>query len=188
MAPGDDTDEQLMRRYVAGDNAAFQELFKRHAPSLLGMMRRHVRGAEEANDLLQLTFLHLHRARLDFREDAALKPWLYTIGMNCLREHFRKKGRKKEAPLDAEVEAKLVAEEESLEDRQEAKLRRDRVQAALVQLPDNQREVIEMHWFQGRPFEEVAKILGASLSAVKVRAHRGYTRLRTLLAEAEEKS
>jgi RNA polymerase sigma-70 factor (ECF subfamily) len=186
MTLSEETDEQLMSRYVSGENEAFQEIFRRHAPALLGMMRRHVRGSEEANDLVQQTFLHLHRARNDFRQGALLKPWLFTIGMNCLREQFRRKTRKKESPLEEEIEAKLVAEYETLEDRQEAKLRQERVRAALLVLPDNQREVIEMHWFQGRPFEEIAKMLGASLSAVKVRAHRGYTRLRAALAEAEK--
>lgn len=186
MGLREETDEQLMASYVAGVEGAFQELFRRHAPALLGMMRRHTRSADEANDLLQQTFLHLHRARNDFRPGSALKPWLFTIGMNCVRESFRRRGRRKETPLEPVEEAKLVADVVSLEDLQESKLKRDRVRVALAELPDNQREVIEMHWFQGRPFEEVAKIVGASLSAVKVRAHRGYTRLRAALVEEEE--
>jgi RNA polymerase sigma-70 factor (ECF subfamily) len=185
MGLAEETDEQLMARYVSGEHEAFHELFRRHGPTLLGMMRRHVRSGDEANDLLQQTFLHLHRARNDFRAGSMLKPWLFTIGMNCIREHFRRRGRRKEGPLEPVEEAKLVAEVVSLEDLEEAKLRRDRVRNALAQLPDNQREVIEMHWFQGRPFEEVARIVGASLSAVKVRAHRGYTRLRAALGEEE---
>jgi RNA polymerase sigma factor (sigma-70 family) len=186
MTAPDETDEQLMARYVAGDQTAFQELFGRHAPTLFGMMRRYVRSSDEANDLLQQTFLHLHRARNDFRPGSMLKPWLFTIGMNCIREHFRRRGRRKEGPLEPVEEAKLVAEVVSLEDLQEAKLKQERVRVALAQLPDNQREVIEMHWFQGRPFEEVARLVGASLSAVKVRAHRGYTRLRDMLGEEDE--
>ena len=185
MALADETDEQLMARYVGGDDEAFREIFRRYAPALLGMVRRYVRSNDEAQDLLQQTFLHLHRARNDFRPGSALRPWLFTIAMNCIREHFRRRTRKKEGPLEPADEAKLVAEVASLEELQESKLRRDRVRDALAELPDNQREVIEMHWFQGRPFEEVARMLGASLSAVKVRAHRGYTRLRSALGEEE---
>lgn len=186
MAHADETDEQLMARYVAGDQEAFHELFRRHAPTLLGMMRRYVRASDEANDLLQQTFLHLHRARNDFRPGSQLKPWLFTIGMNCIREHFRKRGRRKEGPLEAVEETKLVSDAPTLEDLEDAQVKRERVRLALAQLPDNQREVIEMHWFQGRPFEEVARMVGASLSAVKVRAHRGYTRLRAALQESGE--
>jgi RNA polymerase sigma-70 factor (ECF subfamily) len=176
-----DSDEALMAAYVAGEDAAFAILFKRHAPVLIGMMRRHVRREEEANDLLQQTFLQLHRARHDFRPGSMLRPWLYTIAMNCIREHFRRLGRRKESELTPDVESTLTADDPSLESLEEARLARDRLLAALAQLPQNQREVIEMHWFQGRPFQEVAQILGASLSAVKVRAHRGYTLLRKTL-------
>jgi RNA polymerase sigma-70 factor (ECF subfamily) len=55
------------------------------------------------------------------------------------------------------------------------------VRAALATLPDSQREVIELHWFQEQPFDEIAEIVGASVSAVKVRAHRGYKVLKKLL-------
>src|SRR5215211_6971161 len=70
------TDETLMAAYIAGDRAAFDQLFARHAPALLGMMRRHVRSGDLANDLLQQTFLQLHRARFDFKQGALLRPWL----------------------------------------------------------------------------------------------------------------
>src|SRR5262245_45134632 len=120
-----------MARHVAGEGEAFRVLFSRHAPALLGMMRRHVRAEDEAHDLLQQTFLHLHRARNDFRPGSTLKPWLFTIAMNCIREHFRRRGRRKESPLEPAQEATLIAESENLEDLELSKLRRDRVRAAL---------------------------------------------------------
>ena len=58
-----------------------------------------------------------------------------------------------------------------------------RVHTALAQLVPAQRVVIELHWFQGLPFAEIALAVGASLSAVKVRAHRGYKKLRELLGQ-----
>src|SRR5689334_12688038 len=111
-APADATvsDEELMAAYVAGDTEAFRALFARHAPSLLGMMRRHVRSPDHANDLLQQTFLQLHRARLDFRPGSELRPWMYTIAMNCVREHFRRLGRRRESPLGPTEEGKLATE------------------------------------------------------------------------------
>ena len=61
----------------------------------------------------------------------------------------------------------------------------ERVRAAVGRLPDGQREVLELHWFEGLPFPEVAAIVGASHSAVKVRAHRGYERLRQVMTDAQ---
>ena len=151
------------------------------------MMVRQLRSPDEARDVLQQTFLQLHRARNDFRPGANLKPWLYTIGMNCIREQHRRRGRRRELPLEPTDEAKLTIDEDLVEANQETRLAQKRLHAALASLPENQREVIELHWFQGRPFAEVAKLVGASVSAVKVRAHRGYTKLRTVLTEGKDR-
>jgi RNA polymerase sigma factor (sigma-70 family) len=169
------TDEELMAAYVAGDEAAFRELFERYAPGLLGLFRRHVPGPEDAQDLLQQTFLQLHRARLDFRQGSLVRPWVLTIALNLQRELFRRRGRKPTTALA--IDPAAAPQASSAEQREDAV----RVRAALAELPGPQREVIELHWFQGLPFAAVARIVGASVGAVKVRAHRGYERLRALL-------
>jgi len=171
------SDEQLMSAYVAGDTAAFRALFERYAPLLLRSMLRELYVREEANDLVQQTFLQLHRARLDFDSGQKLKPWLFTIALNLKREYFRRKKRRPERSLEGEaavepaVEALGAAQVDA----------RRTLGRALGALPADQREVIELHWFGGLDFPEVASVVGASVSAVKVRAHRGYVRLREVL-------
>lgn len=169
------TDEELMAAYVGGDAAAFRELFDRYAPVLLRLLRRGLWRDEEARDLLQQTFLHLHRARNDFRYGARLRPWVMTIALNLKREHLRSVGRKREAPLEGQPEPAAPEREEP-----DAEVRR-RVQQALAQLPEGQRQVIQLHWWEGMTYPEIAETLGASTIAVRVRAHRGYETLRKLL-------
>ncbi|MBN1612092.1 MAG: hypothetical protein JW940_36005 [Polyangiaceae bacterium] len=79
------TDEELMLAYRAGDREAFRELFRRYAPRLEPMFRKRVSDPELARDLLQQTFLQLHRARNDYREGAQLRPWLFAIALNLAR-------------------------------------------------------------------------------------------------------
>lgn len=165
-----------MAAYVAGEQAAFQELFGRYAPLLLGLFRRQGASQDDAQDLLQQTFLQLHRARLDYRPGARLRSWLFTIALNLRRELLRRTARRPTTALGLEPAAKASTPDPEKKD--EAR----RLQAALAALPAAQREVIELHWFQGLPFADVAEVVGASLSAVKVRAHRGYERLRELLS------
>jgi RNA polymerase sigma factor (sigma-70 family) len=177
------SDEELMAAYVAGDRSAFRELFRRYASFLLRMMLKNHCPEDVAKDLVQQTFLQLHRARLDFDSGRALRPWLLTIGMNLLRGHHRGSKRRPEAPLELDGFNDPAAEAivfSLLEDEEQA----ERVRAAVALLPESQRVVIEMHWFEDRSFKEIALSLGASLSAVKVRAHRGYQRLKVLLEEA----
>jgi len=168
-----------MGAYVAGDAAAFRVIFERYAPLLLRAMLRELYVSEEANDLVQQTFLLLHRARADFDPAQKLKPWVFTIAMNLKREYFRKKKRRPERSLDAEsaVEPAVAALGAA---QVEARRTLARV---LGDLPPDQREVIELHWFDGLEFPEVAQVVGASVSAVKVRAHRGYVRLRQALGD-----
>lgn len=168
-----------MSAYVSGDAAAFRIIFERYAPLLLRAMLRELYVREEASDLVQQTFLQLHRARADFDASQKLKPWVFTIAMNLKREYFRRKKRRPERPLDLEsaVEPAVAALGAA---RVEAQRTLARVLGAL---PPDQREVIELHWFDGLEFPEVAQVVGASLSAVKVRAHRGYVRLREALGD-----
>jgi len=173
------SDEQLMAAYVAGDSAAFRVIFERYAPLLLRSMLRELYVREEANDLVQQTFLQLHRARADFDPEQKLKPWVFTIAMNLKREYFRRKKRRPERSLDAETGPEPAVPPRGA-DQVEARRTLSRV---LSTLPADQREVIELHWFDGLEFPEVAQVVGASVSAVKVRAHRGYTRLRAALGD-----
>jgi RNA polymerase sigma-70 factor (ECF subfamily) len=168
-----------MTAYVAGESAAFRVIFERYAPLLLRAMLRELYVREEASDLVQQTFLQLHRARADFDASQKLKPWVFTIAMNLKREYFRRKKRRPERSLDGEALSEPAV----------GALGADRVEAqrtlarVLATLPADQREVIELHWFDGLEFPEVAQVVGASVNAVKVRAHRGYVRLRAALGD-----
>jgi RNA polymerase sigma factor (sigma-70 family) len=176
------SDEQLMEAYAGGDAAAFRVIFERYAPVLMRAMLRELYAREEANDLVQQTFLQLHRARADFDAGQKLKPWVFTIAMNLKREYFRRKKRRPERSLDAES-----VPEPAVGALGAARVDARRTLARVMgDLPADQREVIELHWFDGLEFPEVATVVGASVSAVKVRAHRGYVRLRQALGDDAE--
>lgn len=173
------TDEALMKAYVQGDEAAFRAIFERYAPVIFGMANRHLRNEDLAKDVTQQTFFRMHGARRDFRPDGRLRPWLLTIAMNLVRGHWRKSSRRKHVELEPEREAAPQPERGPIEVEQRATALRE----ALQELPSSQREVVELHWFQERPYKEVAEIVGSSEGAVRVRAHRAYARLKELLGE-----
>ncbi len=175
------SDEELMAEYLAGVKSAFDALFARYAPILLRIMRRRLRNDDDANELVQQTFLQMHRGRNDFEAGRKLRPWLMTIAFNLQRELYRRKQRRPETPLESEPAAPS-SDREPLEKAAQAELLR----AALAKLPEGQRQVIELHWFEELSFPEVAEILGVTVSAVKVRAHRGYKALRQALSEVTD--
>ncbi|MCP4807992.1 MAG: RNA polymerase sigma factor [Proteobacteria bacterium] len=180
MSDDQRTDEQLMDAWrLGGERLAFEVLFRRHAPRLFGYFRRHGLSEAHAQDLMQQTFLHLHRARMDFRAGAQVRPWLYTIAANVRRMHFRTKGRKPETGLDPDIHRPSVEPDAST-------ARQRLVRRALDQLAAGQREVLVLHWYQGLTYPEVAAIMGISPSAAKVRANRAMHRLRAILGEDDE--
>jgi RNA polymerase sigma factor (sigma-70 family) len=185
------SDEELMLAYARGDEAGFRELFQRYAPMLVRLLHRQVGRAADAQDLVQQTFLQLHRARRDFRADMRLRPWLMTIAMNLSRDLVRRRGRRPETSIDDAPAAATVAAAPAVDQAASSDVAR-RVRAAVSALPKDQRDVIELHWFEQLPFNEIASIVGASSGAVRVRAHRGYVALRKTLDPAdlplEEKS
>ena len=174
------SDEDLMVAYTEGDSAAFDALFERYAKLIFRVLRRKVRREEDAAELVQQTFLQMHRARAQFEPGRKLRPWLMTIAFNLNRQLFRGRIRRPEEQLDFEpVHDKAI---DSLERASDAR----RIRRAVATLPKGQRDVIVMHWFEDRTFAEVAQTLGLSTSAVKVRAHRGYKALRQVLQANDE--
>lgn len=172
------TDEELMERYARkGDRPAFDVLFSRYSGRLYGYFVRTCGRTDLAGDFVQQTFLHVHRARADFRAGAPFRPWLYAIATNVRREHFRRAARRPETELDYDrhPEPSRGPDTTTAADRL---LRR-----CLEDLPEPQREVLVLHYYQDLGFGEIAAMLGDTETAVKVRAHRAYERLRVKLGE-----
>jgi RNA polymerase sigma-70 factor (ECF subfamily) len=179
MTGAEPSDEALMTAYVAGDADAFDRLFMRWAPRLRALYLRSGLNADVADDLVQQCFLQVHRARADFDGTRRLHPWILTIALNLRRQLFRRRGRKPEEGLDVET-----AEPRAPAIDLDAPFVAAAVRDALARLPDPHREVIVLHWFEGMSFSEIAQVLGGTTTALKVRAHRGYGRLRAELESA----
>lgn len=179
MTVAEPSDEALMTAYVGGDADAFDRLFMRWAPRLRTVYLRSGLTADVADDLVQQCFLHVHRARADYDRDRRVHPWILTIALNLRRQLFRRRGRKPEEGLDVET-----AEPRAPAIDLDAPFVAAAVRKALDKLPDPHREVIVLHWFEGMSFAEIAVVLGGTTTAFKVRAHRGYRRLRAELEAA----
>lgn len=171
------SDEELMLRYRQGEREAFRSLFERYAPLLHRVVSRDLRDPARVDDLVQQTFLQVHRARFDYDAAQPFRPWIFTIALNLKRETLRTRARRGE--LSGYPDGREPSVPPAGQHRVEA---RRTVAWALERLPGDQREVIELHWFQGLSFAEVARCLGIGAVAAKVRAHRGYSSLRALLS------
>jgi RNA polymerase sigma factor (sigma-70 family) len=168
-----------MVSFQQGQSTAYDTLYARHAGAVRGYLTRLVQNAATAADLTQATFLSVFRARDRFSGSQRFKPWLYAIATNAARD-WRRHARFETVSEDG-------ATPDGVYDGpgpRDVGLERQ-VWRALESLPEAQREAIVLHRFQGLSFSEIAELAQVSESAVKVRAHRGYERLRELLAEVK---
>jgi len=174
-----------MASYVTGDRQAFTTLFARLAPRLHRFFRRSFSSEATADDLLQQTFLKIHRARDTYRRDMKVAPWAFTIAARVRLDELRRRKRLSEdgdedawARADEQLVAAAQVQERAAPDASEAELVRQAVEA----LPESQRVVIHLNRFEGMTFAEIAQVLGTTEGAVKLRAFRAYAALRTRLA------
>lgn len=173
--------ETLMERYVDGDAAAFDELFRQLRGPLASSLRRWLRTDDKIDDALQITLMKVHNSRARYRRGAPVLPWVLTIARNVALDHLRSRASK-DRSLDEEAAARIPDESEDLRWRlEDEKEVIEAVRAAVEQLPPSSREVVRLHKIEGRPMSEVAEILGIKEGAARVRAHRGYKSLAKLL-------
>jgi RNA polymerase sigma-70 factor, ECF subfamily len=186
-ASGDDASvlDRAMSRYADGDDEAFREVFAALAPRLHAFLRRLTGSEELAGDLAQETFLRMHRARGSFAKNGAVVPWAYAIARNCYVSHARSfKAKLARASIDIDEHVIATGLDANVEDAASAKQRAKIVERTLAAMSALNREAFVLVRFEGQSIADVAQILGASESAVKLRAFRAYELLREALGTA----
>ncbi len=175
---GPPTDEVLMQRFCGGDTTAFDALFVRLSPQVKGFLTHMVRDRALAEDLLQTTFLSVVRSRDRYQSGAQVAPWVFAIAANAARDALRHQNLRVEVASEthADVGIETPMGDPGL---------RTEIEKAFAALPEAQREAVLLHKVHGLTFDQIAEAAGTSSTAVRIRAHRGYERLRVLLGHLE---
>ncbi len=162
-----------MQLYVEGDPAAFDEIYRRVSRPLFAYLLRLTRDRSRAEDLLQVTFIKVHRARSSYLLGAPLMPWILAIAR---RTFFDERRMKRSRYEDLSHDGKLpepAASPGSANDEVS-----DALAMALEELPENYREAIQLTKITGLSLSEAADVLDTTPTAVKLRVHRGYNLMR----------
>lgn len=178
---GEPTDEELMLAYGAGDLASFQALYSRHRGPLFRYLTRQLRDAPLAEELFQDVWQRVITARERYRPDAKFATWLYQIAHNRLADHWRARQHRPSAPDDASELAERIPDPETPERSLSAFEERRRLQLALEDLPDDQREVVLLRLEQELSLEEIGEITGVGRETVKSRLRYAMDKLRARL-------
>ena len=170
-----------MERYAAGDDAAFAAVYDGVAPRLYGFLLRQTRDRARTEDILQQTLLQIHRARSRFLPGADVMPWAFAIARRLLVDSLRR-GHREVLSDDGELDPgrdRGPAADELAQARELAA----RIDRELAKLPQSQRAAFELIKNEGLSVAEAAQVLGTTVAAVKLRAHRAYQALRGALGD-----
>ena len=178
------SDEALVALVARSDESALAELYDRIGGIAYGLAYRILRDESLAEDAVQEAFLGLWRAAGSFLpERAKASTWILTLVHRRAVDLVRREERRRTEPLDDAPERATG----SAEDSAWLRFERERVQEALAQLPDQQREAIELAYYGGFTQVELAERLGQPLGTIKSRMFSGLSRLRELLDDGVRK-
>lgn len=185
--PGD-VPPELRRRLPDRDPSALEAFFDAYFDRIYGYIRRLVGDDHLAEDLTQDVFLHIHRAFDSYDPARALRPWVFTIATNKLRDHWRSR-RHREAQADESVERDGAGIHlASMQPRAEEVLSEgemaETLRQAVDELPDGMRMTVLLRVYEELSFEEIGRILERSEVAVRKRYSRALEVLRGILGPA----
>ena len=170
-----DTELLLQFRDPATREKAFTAIIKKYQEKLYWHIRRMVVEHEDANDVLQNVFIRVWNGLENFREDSQLYTWLYRIATNECLSYLEQQKRKSSASLD-EMESglsnKVIADKYFDPNKLEWKL-----QLAIQQLPEKQRVVFTLRYYDEMPYEEMSRVLDTSEGALKASYHHAVKKI-----------
>jgi len=177
-SPPESSFESLMVRYQEGDLSAATALIEACSPRLYRFFLAQAQSRIDADDLLQETWLRIHRVRHTYRALEPALPWFYAIARHVRIDHYRKGMRSAMSAIQLEERVKsgvMLAQEPA---------QGYDIETLLAPLSESQREVLEMLKVTGMSLEEVARATSSSVGSVKQKVHRAYKKLRQTMSAA----
>jgi RNA polymerase sigma-70 factor, ECF subfamily len=176
MSEGDEELRALMIRYQGGSVEAFQEIYAPLAPGVRRYLSHLASGSEIADDLLQETFLQMHRSRAAYNPKYAVRPWVFGLARNVflMTRRAARQWAKIHESREYLPEFPVLPEADRLGSH-------DEIRRCIAHLSPDQVEALLLHHEWGFSFEEIAGMLGISAAAARARASRGMADLRVAL-------
>ncbi len=185
------SDEDLIERFQRGDVYAFDLIVKRYKEQLLNFVYRFIGNQEEAEDIVQETFLRVYRKRHAYKRIAKFSTWIYTIAGNLSRTELRKRKRRKLFSVTdmgfEDRDYEISDENYNPENKVDGVIQEEIIHHKINNLSPKFREVIILRDVQELSYEEISKIIKVPIGTVKSRVNRGRLKLQSQLKDLMEK-
>lgn len=185
------SDEDLIERFQKGDLYAYDLIVKRYKDQLLNFVYRFVGNQEEAEDIVQETFLRVYRKRHAYKRVAKFSTWIYTIAGNLSRTELRRRKRRKLFSITdlgyEDRDYEISDEDFNPENQVDGVIKEEIIQKEIDQLSPKFRQVIILRDVQELSYEEISKIIKVPIGTVKSRVNRGRLKLQGKLQHLMKK-
>lgn len=183
------TDEQLVSAYAAGDNNAFDQLLKRHKARLFNFILSMVKDSDLADDIFQETFVKaivtIRQGR--YNDQGKFIAWIYRIARNLIIDSYRQDKMENQLSTDDENGVNLLNRSEfsegTVEDTLIGMQIEEDLRALVTELPESQRQVVDMRFYQNLSFKEIAALTGVSINTALGRMRYAILNLRRMARE-----
>jgi RNA polymerase sigma-70 factor, ECF subfamily len=183
----DDPDRDLVPAARDGDAEAFEALVRRYQSRIISLVRSYTRNAADAEDLAQDVFVRVYRSMRRFRGESLFRTWLYTIALNVVRSHHARRERQRPVWEDSGADdSRPFDPPADGPDFEVALVRREAIERALADLPQDLREAVTLRDVHGLDYRDIAEATAAPMGTVESRIFRARQRLRRALAPLVE--
>ena len=176
-------DRRLVSLAVEGDSQAFEYLFRRYSDSIRRLFMSRTGNGDDADDLLQETFVKVYINIHRYSPDYTFGQWIYTIARNTFIDFTRK--RQEDLPLDERFAVPLESSAPTPEERVISIQQRSQIDGYMEHMDDGYRRLIELRFFDELSYEEISQKLSMPLGTVKTRIHRARELLCRLISEGD---
>jgi len=175
------SDAELMARFIAGDESAFRIIVRRYKNSLYSFLRRFLNDQNLIEDIFQETFLQIFTSRDNFDTSRPLRPWLFTIAANKAKDALRKQQRNTALTIGTVADSEQMSFEDVLNsitsdkvvpyDHMARNETASMVRQVITNMPENLREILILSYFNKFSYKQMASILSIPIGTVKSRLH-----------------
>lgn len=188
---GKPQEDELIRGLILGQSAAFEQLAAQYERPLINFIAAYVGDLAAAEDLYQETFVRVIRSISDYRPEAGLATWIYTIARNLALDHLRRRKRRREVSLarsEGPEEANVIyldrRSSAAPEAAPEAAERSDKLLRSMQRLSPKKREAVVLRFFSDMNYDEMSRLLETPVGTLKFRVHEALHDLSGLLRDA----
>jgi len=188
MLSNKQTDKILVRNFIDGDYNSFEILFNRHKDRIFSFIMSKVKDRDLADDIFQDTFIKVINSlkQEKYNEEGKFLPWMMRIAYNLVIDHFRQKSKMRKVPQTSDFDIFQILDDGEM-NQEEHMIRNESfsdLKILINQLPEDQKEVLKLRYFQDMSFKKISFITGVSINTALGRMRYALINLRKL---AEEK-